>query len=389
MIPTVDGMERWWPRLVDGVIALLVLLAALAEIWVPLDSRSGEGSQAWSTVQVLVMSGALLLRRVQPLLCALLVGTGLMAFHLADVVFLLFQGQFVPLILATFAVARYGRGRSPYVGGAALGATLVFADLTIEEFQEPSEMIFHWGVLGSVYALGTWQRVMASREEAARRRAIAAEVEAAEKAAAAVLEERTRIARELHDVVAHAMSVMVVQAGAAAGVPDTPEAVRRSLGSIRETGAGALAEMRRLVTMLRDPDEAAARAPQPGLDAVEVLVAEARETGLPVTLTALGEARDLPAGLDLAAYRIVQEALTNARRHAVTATTVAVTLDFTGDELRIDVRDDGVPSADTAGSGHGLIGMRERVQLYGGRMRAGALPGRGFAVEAALPLEHA
>lgn len=382
-------MNRWWPRLVDALIVLLVLAAALAEIWVPLESRSGDGSLWWSTIQVLVMSGALLLRRVQPLLCVVIVGAGLVGFHLADVVFLLFQGQFVPLMLATFAIARHGRGRASYIGGAVLVGTMLFADLTIEEFQEASELIFHWSVLGSIYALGTWQRVMAAHAEEARRRAITAEVEAVEQAMAAVLAERTRIARELHDVVAHAMSVMVVQAGAAAGVSDTPEPVRRSLASIRETGAGALAEMRRLVTMLRDPDEAAALAPQPGLDALELLVQEAREAGLPVMLTVLGAARELPAGLDLAAYRIVQEALTNARRHATAATAVAVTLDFTGDELRIDVRDDGLAAGGTAGSGHGLIGMRERVQLYGGRLRAGALPERGFAVEAALPLEPA
>ncbi|WP_165821166.1 sensor histidine kinase [Nocardioides gansuensis] len=382
-------MARWRAHAVDALLVAVVLAAGLAEVWVPFESRTGDGDPLLTSLQVGLIAAALWWRRTQPLPALAVVCAAMFGFHAAGVAYLLFNGQFVPLVVMTFAVARHGRGRVPYVGGAVVVGTMLYADLTIPDFGDVSELIFHWSVLTTSYVLGSWQRLMAARAEEAQRRAIAAEVEAAEKAAAAVLAERTRIARELHDVVAHAMSVMVVQAGAAEGVEGTPEEVRRLLGSIRGTGAGALAEMRRLVTMLRDPDEAASRAPQPGLAALETLVAEVRETGLPVTLEIVGEPRELPAGLDLAAYRIVQEALTNARRHAASATAVVVTVDFSGDELRLGVRDDGIGCRDTAGSGHGLIGMRERVTMYDGWLRAGALPDRGFAVEAALPLERA
>ena len=382
-------MMRWWPRLVDAVVAVAVMLAGLAEIWVPFESRMGEGDPAASSVQVAVIAIALWWRRTRPLVAVAVACGAFVGFHLVDAAYVLFYGGLIPLVLLAFAVARYGTARAPYVGGPLIAATMLYADLTIPELGSVGELTFHWGVLTIAYALGTRQRIMAERAEAARQRAIAAEVEAAEKALEAVLEERTRIARELHDVVAHAMSVMVVQAGAAELIADRPQEVRRALDSIRTTGTEALGEMRRVVTMLRDPDEVAMRSPQPGVAALESLVGDARSAGLPVDLEIRGEGRDLPAGLDLAAYRIVQEALTNARRHAGSATNVEVVLDFAGDELRIDVRDDGLGDPSTAGSGHGLIGMRERVALYGGQLRTGPLPGRGYAVEAALPLEPA
>jgi signal transduction histidine kinase len=143
--------------------------------------------------------------------------------------------------------------------------------------------------------------------------------------------------------------------------------------------------MRRLVSVLRDPDEAGLLQPQPGLAGVEMLVDDARAGGLPITLTVSGDPRELPAGLDLAAFRIVQEALTNVRRHASSATAVTVDIHFGEDDLRIDVRDDGPGPGNTEG-GHGLICMRERAHLYGGRLRAAALPDRGFQVSAHLPL---
>lgn len=373
----------------DGLLALAVLVTGVAEVWVPFESRTGTGDPGWSTLQVLVMAGALLLRRGRPLVATVLTCVAMAGFHAADVAYLLFNGQFVPLALVTFAVARHGRGRVPVVGGGLVAATLVHADLTIAEMGDPSEIIFHWGVLGLTYAVGTWQRVTERRAEEAQRRVVAVEVEAAGRAAAARAEERTRIARELHDVVAHSMSLMVVQAGAAEGVVGTPEEVRRSLESIRRTGSEALAEMRRLVTMLRDPDEGVWLAPQPGLAALEGLVESARDGGLPVSLDVVGQVRDLPAGLDLAAFRIVQEALTNARRHAGPTTRVAVVVRFTAEDLSLAIRDDGSAVPVGTGSGHGLVGMRERVQLYGGRLQAGALAGGGFAVEASLPLTGA
>jgi signal transduction histidine kinase len=202
---------------------------------------------------------------------------------------------------------------------------------------------------------------------------------------AAVAEERTRIARELHDIIAHSVTTMVVQAGAAEQVvDDDPEHVRKALATIRDTGTGALAEMRRVVAVLRDIDEPGELSPQPGVDALPDLVEDARSAGLDATLEVRGEVRPLPGGVDLAAYRIVQEALTNVRRHA-DATAVRVGLDYSADDVRIEVVDDGVGSSDPSG-GHGLVGMRERASLYGGRVEAGAADGAGFVVRAVLPV---
>ncbi|MGA9715946.1 MAG: histidine kinase [Aeromicrobium sp.] len=380
-------MQPLWPRLTDCAIAGAVLLIGIAEIWVPFTSREAEGSTWISTVQVAVVAGALLVRRTRPLVCSLVIFVAFVALHAAGVVYLLFFGQFVPMLLATFAVARHAEGRARYVGGGLLAATLLTGDLLVDELQDMSEIVFHWGVLTIAFSLGAWQRVMADREAASRRRAIDIEVEAAAQAASAVAAERTRVARELHDVVAHAMSVIVVQAGATTLVADEPDQVRRALETIRKTGADALNEMRRLVTMLRDPEDVALRDPQPGLGGVEALVNDARARGLPVSLSMSGVPRDLPAGLDLAAYRVVQEALTNTQRHARDLTWVSVSVELSDHELRLGVRDDGAASRTPRGSGHGLIGMRERVALYQGEMRAEALPDRGFVVEAVLPLE--
>ena len=385
-------MQRWWSRGVDALICAAVLVSGLAEVLAPLGSRQGEGSLALSAVQVTVVGIALWWRRTRPLVTVAVVCAGLWLTDLLGPSYVLFYGQFVPIMVATFSVARHGVGRQPYVGGAVTAATLLYADVFIEELQGTGEVIFHWGVLVVCWTLGSWQRVMAHHAETSRRRAVEIEVEAAERTLSAVLEERTRIARELHDIVAHSMSVMVVQAGAAEQVvADDPEHAREALRQIRQTGTGALAEMRRLLSVLREPDDVGPLAPQPGLAAVEALVEEVRAAGLPITLTVSGEPRELPAGLDLTAFRIVQEALTNVRRHAAAASMVTVRLDFAGDNLRIDVRDDGPGAATAAGAGggHGLIGMRERVQLYGGRLRAAALPGRGFQVTADLPLASA
>jgi signal transduction histidine kinase len=178
---------------------------------------------------------------------------------------------------------------------------------------------------------------------------------------------------------------MVVQAGAAAeAMPDDEQFVRAALEHIRTTGHEALDEMRRLVTMLRAAEDVPL-SPQPRLDALPDLVSRAGSNGLTTTLRVDGDVRPLPAGLDLAVFRIVQEALTNVRRHAA-ARRCDVTLVFDHDELRVDVVDDGTGGSAAPGGGHGLVGMRERVGLYGGALDAGPLPGRGFGVRARLPL---
>jgi signal transduction histidine kinase len=207
-------------------------------------------------------------------------------------------------------------------------------------------------------------------------------------AADAVAEERARIARELHDVVAHAIGVMVVQAGAARTVVDRdPAAAKDAIAQVEHVGRDGLAEMRRLIGVLTDGDGAAARAPQPGLGALDDLVSTVRSAGLAVEVVRAGEARPLPAGADLTAYRVIQEALTNVLKHAGPAH-ARVTLGYDDGRLAIEVEDDGIGPSATDDPGHGLVGMRERVGLYGGVLRTGARPGGGFAVRAEIPFEQ-
>jgi signal transduction histidine kinase len=202
--------------------------------------------------------------------------------------------------------------------------------------------------------------------------------------------ERARIARELHDVVAHNVSVMVVQAeGASYALESSPDQARQALGNIAQTGRTALAEMRRLLGVLRTEDVGAERAPQPGVGQLEDLLEQVRAAGLPVTFTVEGIPVELPQGVALAAYRIVQESLTNTRKHGGPQVTAQVALSYLEDELRMTVSDDGRGSqALTDGMGNGLIGMRERAALYCGVLTAGPLPGGGFEVEAVLPYKE-
>jgi signal transduction histidine kinase len=202
----------------------------------------------------------------------------------------------------------------------------------------------------------------------------------------AALEERARIARELHDVVAHHVSMVAVQADTARlATPGMPEEGRDRLAAIGDTAREALTEMRRLLGVLRADAGEPARAPQPGLDDLPALLDHAREAGTEVHLTRSGRAVPLSPGVDLTAYRIVQEALTNARRHAPGAN-VAVELRFPRDSLFIRVRDDGPGPPTPEPDGHGLLGMRERAAMVGGTLRARAAPRGGFAIEAELPI---
>jgi signal transduction histidine kinase len=199
--------------------------------------------------------------------------------------------------------------------------------------------------------------------------------------------ERARIARELHDVVAHHVSVMVVQAeGASYALETSPEAARRALGTIAGTGRTALAEMRRLLGVLRSEAGAADRAPQPGVDQLEDLLEQVRASGLTVDFTVEGVPVPLPQGMELAAYRIVQESLTNTRKHGGPRVSATVALHYGEDELRMLVSDDGRGAgALTDGQGNGLVGMRERVAIYGGSVEAGPRPEGGYKVVAVLP----
>ena len=226
-------------------------------------------------------------------------------------------------------------------------------------------------------------------EEAAdaRERAEQAEREREADARAAVAEERARIARELHDVVGHSVSVMTVQASAVRRrlLPEQ-EQEREALEIVEQTGREALAEMRRLVGVLRRPEESPALAPQPSLQHLDRLVAQARESGLPVELQIEGQPTPLPPGVDLTAYRLVQEGLTNAIKHA-RASKADVVVRYSDGTVEVSVTDDGSGDGDGGGGGHGLVGMRERVSVYGGELEAGPRPEGGYSLRARLPVQ--
>jgi signal transduction histidine kinase len=230
---------------------------------------------------------------------------------------------------------------------------------------------------------------LAERErEAAEMRATLAEREREAAARIAVAEERTRIARELHDIVAHAMSVMVLQVGAVRHkLPQDLEEDRDALGRVEQAGRTALAEMRRLLGAMRSDGDGVELGPQPGLDALSSLVEDVTRAGLPVRMHVDGEPFALPRAIDLSAYRIVQEGLTNALKHAH-ADHADVTVRYQPDELELQIADDGKGPATTNGHGHGLVGIRERVNIYGGEMTAGAAPAGGFVLSARLPVDR-
>jgi signal transduction histidine kinase len=232
------------------------------------------------------------------------------------------------------------------------------------------------------FAIGT----RTQQAEQLRERTAQLEREREEQARAAVAEERARIARELHDVVGHSVSVMTVQASAVRRLlhPDQ-EKEREALRVVEETGRQAMAEMRRMVGVLRRPEEAPALAPQPSLEHLDKLVEQVREAGLPVALHVEGEPKPLAPGIDLTAYRLVQEGLTNALKHAH-ASRADVTVRYLDGDVHLVVSDNGRGAANGTGGGHGLVGMRERVSVYGGELDVGPGPNGGYVLHARLPV---
>ena len=250
----------------------------------------------------------------------------------------------------------------------------------------PGELVFIPLLFGIAWLAGFALNARAELADAAEARAAQAERERETAARIAVAEERARIARELHDIVAHAVSVMVLQVGAVRHkLPDELADESGALRGVEQAGRTALAEMRRLLSAMRRDGDDLELAPQPGLGGVGALVAEIGRAGLPVTLHVEGEAAPLPRAIDLSAYRIVQEGLTNALKHA-RAHRADVTLRYAPDELQIEVRDDGTGGGASNGPGYGLVGVGERVKIYGGTMTAGAAPDGGFVLGARLPL---
>ena len=265
--------------------------------------------------------------------------------------------------------------RPPRISLWALGAMVAIAPLRLSSGGGATEVLTAIGASALAWTWGELLRVRRARRADASQRAVA--------------EERARIARELHDVVAHNVSLIVVQAVAAEDVFDArPDVARDALRNIEASGRAALAELRRLLETVRPDSADDANAPQPGLSRLDALAEAVEAAGLTVEVHREGAPVDLPAGVDLSAYRIVQEALTNTLRHAG-ATRADVTVRYRADGLGVEVVDDGsgasVGPVDDRG-GHGIVGMRERAALLGGTIEVGAAPGGGFRVHAELPL---
>ena len=281
-------------------------------------------------------------------------------------------------------------GNLRQVRQARLGLALVVGSAAIVVYNGPNRasggLIFTPVLFALAWLVGYALRERAEQSEAAEERAIRAERERETAARVAVAEERGRIARELHDVVAHAVSVMVLQVGAVRHrMPETDTEDRDALRNVEQAGRTALAEMRRLLNAMRSEGDDLELLPHPGLDDLDALVADVRATGLAVEVRRHGEPVPLPPGLDLSAYRIVQEGLTNTLKHAH-ARHAQVDVHYDPAGLRLEVRDDGSGAA-ANGAGHGLVGIGERVKIYGGEMTAGAGRTGGFLLRVRLPLD--
>jgi signal transduction histidine kinase len=287
----------------------------------------------------------------------------------------------IAMMVATYSVGAFAVGRRVMVGVAGLIVLLAIAiSRELGPDLEPADAALPFLLLG-----GPWLAGLAIRSR--REREMVLERARVEDADAAVVDERARIARELHDAVAHSIGVVVLQArGARRTLRTNPAAALDALDAIEGTGTQALAEMRRLVGVLRQADDGVDLSPPPSLRHVDALVDRVRAAGLPVELTIEGTPVELPPGVDLSAYRIVQEALTNALAHAGPAT-AAVLIRYSDDVLTLEIADTGVGAARSGPRGHGLIGMRERVSLYDGRLETDTRPEGGFVIRARLPLE--
>jgi signal transduction histidine kinase len=273
---------------------------------------------------------------------------------------------------------------------AGIGLVVVVTSLAFIVYEVPGhttgELVFVPIDFVVAWVAGFALRERAEQAEAAEVRATVAERERDAAARVAVAEERARIARELHDIVAHAVSVMVLQVGAVRHkLPDAFAEDRDALRGVEQAGRTALAQMRGLLAAMRRDEDGLELTPQPGLDGLDSLLEEISRAGLPVELHIDGRPFPLPRAIDLSAYRIVQEGLTNALKHA-RATGADVTVRYRPDEVEIQVRDNGQGTAASDGLGHGLVGVRERVKIYGGEMSAGKENGGGFVLSTRLPL---
>jgi signal transduction histidine kinase len=372
-------------RYVFDLLIVLLVFAAMLEVLVGRGSPDAPRTTLWFVLPAIaIMVLPIVGRRRLPFAPA---AHWLLAAGIAFVDWRLIPSAISIFVIGLVAAFLLGNLRDAVQTG--LGLALVVGGSAIVVYKIPGHstamLIFIPLEFAIAWVAGFAVRERSEQAEAAEQRATQAERERDAAARIAVAEERVRIARELHDIVAHAVSVMVLQVGAVRhklpeGMADDSAALR----NVERAGRTALAEMRSLLAAMRSDGDEPELTPQPGLDGLDSLLGEIGRAGLPVRLHVDGQPAALPRGIDLSAYRIVQEGLTNALKHAH-ASNADVTVRYRPDELEIEVRDDGDGSSATDGLGHGLVGVRERVKIYGGEMSAGA-NGSGFILSTRLPL---
>ena len=374
---------RRHPGLVDGVPAVALAFAGLGQ---------AIATDRYLLIPVLLaLVIALAFRRSYPVGAFV---TGIVVGFVQVVVDIRANLIDVAIVFLLYTLAAY-RPRRLSVPG--LGVCLIGAAVAMAVWRPITGTLLNWLITGTIifagpcltaWVLGDSMRYRRAYYAALEDRAARLERERDAQAQIAAAAERARIARELHDVVAHNVSVMVVQAdGASYALDSSPERARQALAAIASTGRQALAEMRRMLGVLRSDDGEPGVAPLPGIGQLGELLEQTRASGLAVSFTVEGVPAPLPGGLALAAYRIVQESLTNTRKHGGPAASAQVLLRYCEDVLVLEITDDGFGvDAPADGAGHGLTGMRERVALYNGTLHAGPLPGGGYQVTARLPV---
>jgi signal transduction histidine kinase len=369
--------------------AMIVLLAlgGIVELVVRRHASDAPRTSLWFCVPAAAaLAAPLLVRRRFPFAAAA-------AFWVIAAGVSFVDGRLIPFMSSVFVlgmVVSFMLGNLREQWQARTGLAVVLVGAAIVVYNDPgvpaTQLVFLPILFGMCWLAGFVVRERAERADAAQLRASQAEQERDAATRIAVAEERARIARELHDIVAHAVSVMVLQVGAVRHrLPDSVAEDREALRGVEQAGRAALSEMRRLLAVMRRDGDSDELAPQPGLDRLESLVSDIGSAGLPVEVHLDGEPFPLPPGVDLSAYRIVQEGLTNALKHA-SARHAEVFVQYAPDEVRIEVRDDGRGARAGDGLGHGLIGIRERVKLYGGEMTVGTANGGGFVLSTRLPI---
>jgi len=367
-----------------GDVLLAAVVVVLGLLQTTLDNELSTVEIAVNCAIAVVLGVLLAFRRRIPLLLLALMFASALA---EPVVGESGNGEFFGLfvLVAVYTAAAHTESRRMWLAGAMTAGMGIVVAVNDPESLNVGAAIFFGLLFGVPWTVGRMVHHRRQREVALEERAGALEREQEQRARAAVAEERQRIARDLHDIVAHAISVVVVQArGGRRMLDKEPAEARAAFDTIEQTGQQALGEMRRLLGLLRAHDEQLALAPQPTLARLGDLVGQVRDAGLPVELAIEGEPTELPAGVDLSAYRIVQEALTNALRHAGPAT-ARVTVRYAEGELELEVADDGAGSTNGDGAGHGLVGIHERVAMLGGEVEAGRRPAGGYSVRARLP----